>query len=322
MLYLGNQQFDRLGIDWNALIDVIEDAVRIMQSGDYDQPLKPYLRYRNPRNRIIAMPAYVGGAVNTAGLKWVASFPGNLEKGLPRAHSLTVLNEAGTGKPLAVLNTARVSGVRTAAVSGAVLRRYAEVRPLSGLKVGIAGFGPIGQLHLQMLTAQLGDAVAEVALFDPRGIDIASVPEPIRGRTTVAEGWESAYAGADIFVTCTVSEQGYIDQRPKGGALLLNVSLRDFTPAILDYTRAIIVDDWDEVCREGTDIERMHKERQLSKADTISLGEVVCDNAISQLSLDEAVLFNPMGMAVFDIAIAAYYYEQAVANKAGLLLPE
>lgn len=60
MLYLNDRDIQSVGVDWPALVESIETAVGIIDSGDYVQPVKPYLRYKNPQNRIIAMPAYVG----------------------------------------------------------------------------------------------------------------------------------------------------------------------------------------------------------------------------------------------------------------------
>jgi ornithine cyclodeaminase len=85
----------------------------------------------------------------------------------------------------------------------------------------------------------------------------------------------------------------------------------------LDYTKAIIVDDWEEVCREKTDIEMMHKERGLQEKDTKSIVDVVCNNCMASYPKDEAVMFNPMGMGVFDIATGRYYLDIAKKMKVG-----
>lgn len=322
MRYLNDEMIDSLGVDWHAAADVIDEAAQLLASEAYAQPIKPYLRYGDSRNRIIAMPAYVGGAIDTAGIKWVASFPGNLEQGLQRAHSMTILNEAATGRPLAVFNAARISGIRTAAVSASVLRRYLTRDGLpSSWKVGIVGYGPIGRLHLRMIGEILGNRIGAIVLHDIRGIDLQDVPEPLRDKVTVADSWQEAYTAADLFMTCTVSSEGYIDQAPKPVSLLLNVSLRDFKPTILDHTSSILVDDWEEVCREGTDIERMHLERGLVEADTLPISGLTTE-AIQALPRTEAVMFNPMGMAVFDIAMAAYYYRMAEARSVGMTLPD
>ena len=322
MRYLNDEMIDSLGVDWHAAADVIDEAAQLLATKEFAQPIKPYLRYGDSRNRIIAMPAYVGGEVDTAGIKWVASFPGNLEQGLQRAHSMTILNEAATGRPLAVFNAARISGIRTAAVSASVLRRYLSRDGLpDSWKVGIIGYGPIGRLHLRMIGELLGDRIGSIVLYDLRGINLDDVPHSLRDKVTVAASWEEAYNEADLFVTCTVSSEGYIDLAPKAGSLLLNVSLRDFKPDILDHTGSILVDDWEEVCREGTDIERMYLERGLQEAETLPISALTTE-AMQALPSTEAVMFNPMGMAVFDIAMAAYYYRLAETRDVGLTLPD
>ena len=96
MLYICERDILAIGIDWDETVSVIEHAVRCLERGDYAQPIKPYLRYRDLTNRIIAMPAFVGGDVNAAGLKWIASFPRNIDRQIPRAHSVVVLNDADT----------------------------------------------------------------------------------------------------------------------------------------------------------------------------------------------------------------------------------
>ncbi len=77
----------------------------------------------------------------------------------------------------------------------------------------------------------------------------------------------------------------------------------------------MIVDDWNEVCRENTDIENMHKQMGLQEEDTVTLTELVSDRLLSKINSDDVVMFNPMGMAVFDVAVAAYYYQLALDQK-------
>lgn len=60
MLYLNDQDLQAVGLNWAALAESAEAAVHLIHSGDYVQPVKPYLRYKDHRNRIIAMPAYAG----------------------------------------------------------------------------------------------------------------------------------------------------------------------------------------------------------------------------------------------------------------------
>ena len=310
MLILNEVDIVKVGIDWRKNASVIEKAIGCLLSNDYAQPLKPYLRYRNLRNRIIAMPAFVGGDINVAGIKWISSFPGNIENGISRAHCVVLLNNADTGEPEALINTPLISIIRTVSVSAMLLQRVHSARRFKDVKIGIIGFGPIGQYHLKMCRSILGDNISRIALFDIRSIDSTLVD--IDERVKLVSSWEDAYVDADIVITCTVSDKPYINKEPKRGSLHLNVSLRDYNPEAVDWFKdAIIVDDWEEVCREKTDIEVMHLEKGLRKIDTKSLAEIVQEDWLNQCPVELPIMFNPMGMAVFDIAISDFYCRTA-----------
>jgi N-[(2S)-2-amino-2-carboxyethyl]-L-glutamate dehydrogenase len=317
MLYLNDRDLQELGQDWPALVDMAEAAVRILDTGDYAQPVKPYLRYGNPKNRIIAMPAYLGEQVNTAGIKWIASFPDNIRSGLPRAHSVTILNDALTGQPAAILNSPLASIIRTASVSGVMLRHYLAVRPHESMELGIIGWGPIGKYHYHMAMALYGDRITRVRIYDIKECTLSDLPPALRDKTEVAESWEEAYLYSNVFMTCTVSEHRYIDLPPRQGSLLLHVSLRDYKPEALAGIKAIIVDDWNEVCRENTDMELLHLQLGLERSGTQTLADVVCRGYLNRYDIDEPILFSPMGMAVFDMATAAYLVRLARAKGMG-----
>lgn len=307
MIFFKEEHIKQIGVDWGKTIEVINNTVVMLGENDFSQPVKPYLRYREKRNRIIAMPAFVGGDVNMAGIKWIASFPGNINKGLPRAHSIVILNDADTGEPVGIISTALLSIIRTASVSGLVLSYFEKVRTLKCITIGIVGFGPIGQYHLEMCQAVLGDKIKEILIFDIRSIDGTRFKDNEVVR--IVDDWGEAYEKADVFIACTVADAPYIDKIPKPGSLHLNVSLRDYKTDVFDWFKdSIVVDNWEEVCRENTDIEMMHLRKGLQKEHTKSIIDIVNTNCLAGYNCKLPIMFNPMGMAVFDIAIGAYYY--------------
>lgn len=93
--------------------------------------------------------------------------------------------------------------------------------------------------------------------------------------------------------------------------LLLNVSLRDYTTDSVAGVKAIVVDEWMEVCRENTDVEQLHLMTGLQESDVLTLSDILCRDGLAAYDDHETVFFNPMGLAVFDIGIASYYYHEA-----------
>jgi N-[(2S)-2-amino-2-carboxyethyl]-L-glutamate dehydrogenase len=321
MIYLDDKNFNSFDIRWEETIDVIEATVNVLHQNDFAQPVKPYLRYRDLKNRIISMPAFVGGRFNVAGIKWIASFPDNHKVQLPRAHSVMIINDSGTGEPIGIINTGQLSAIRTASVSGLMIRYFLKQRPKRKIRVGIIGWGPIGRFHLRMCHAILGEAIEEVFLYDLKDIDAGTIDFFPREKISIVDQWSKAYSHADIFITCTVSDRPYIDAAPKSGSLHLNVSLRDYKTDVYNhFFGAIIVDNWEEVCRENTDIERMYLEKKLQKSDTHSITDVVNGNCLEQLAAEKPILFNPMGMGVFDVAMAKYYLDLSQATRQGTAL--
>lgn len=321
MLYLNEKDIKNIELHWNEIVQVIERAVSCVAENDYSQPIKPYLRYGDPQNRIIAMPAYVGGKIKTSGIKWISSFPKNIEQNIPRAHSVVILNDADTGEPYTIINTGLLSVLRTAGVTGTMIKAYDKVRNLERIKVGIIGWGPIGQYHFKMVTELLKGKISNIYLYDLRSINKDDIDYEHKDHVHVCTSWEEAYKEADIFITCTVSKEAYIDQEPKKGSLQLNISLRDYKTNIFEYVKnGIIVDDWKEVCRENTDIEKMALEKGLRKVATKSIVDIICKNGMQQFDKDQVIMFNPMGMAMFDIAVGSYYYEKAKSLQIGTKL--
>ncbi|WP_298427798.1 2,3-diaminopropionate biosynthesis protein SbnB [uncultured Kordia sp.] len=317
MKYLGDSDVRSIKLNWEVLIGEIYKASKTYDEGDFCQPIKPYLRYKDLRNRIIAMPAYIGGDIDVAGIKWIASFPKNIENNIKRAHSTIILNEESTGIPYAIINSAYVSAVRTASVTGAIMDKYIKTNNSENITVGITGFGPIGQMHLEMMEALFGDKIAKYSLYDLNPKVADRIPSELKDKVTVTTTWNEAFVDADIFCTCTVSKSPYIDEKPKPNSLHLNVSLRDYKDSFLKDTNVVIVDNWEEVCREETDIEMMHLNQGLQKEDTITMAEYLFND---ELSKEGIIMFNPMGLAVFDMAVAKQFYLEANKHEKGVLL--
>jgi ornithine cyclodeaminase/alanine dehydrogenase-like protein (mu-crystallin family) len=71
------------GTDMAAMVDVIDRAFAVKAAGDVRMPPKVMITWADGpgteelHGRIMAMPAYVGGEFDVAGLKWIPSVPAN-----------------------------------------------------------------------------------------------------------------------------------------------------------------------------------------------------------------------------------------------------
>ncbi|MGH8000293.1 MAG: hypothetical protein ACREPR_12895, partial [Brasilonema sp.] len=168
ILYLSKSDIIQLGGDcFDLYIKAITQVLALHASRQIVQPLKPYLRWRGDNNhiadRIIAMPAYIGGEDPVAGLKWVGSKHDNPScRNLERASALIVLNDPESHYPVAVMEGSLISGMRTAAVT-AIAAHYLAKTNFSS--VACIGTGPIARMQLLTLLEQF-PSITTIHLFD------------------------------------------------------------------------------------------------------------------------------------------------------------
>ena len=128
-------------------------AARALQAlGEEAAEMPPKLGvHPRPGALLHAMPAWLRTR-DLVGLKWVAAFPGNNARGIPAISGLVVLNDAETGLPMCVMDAARITAARTAAVTGVALELYL---PGGARTVAILGAGVQARGHLPQLARAL-----------------------------------------------------------------------------------------------------------------------------------------------------------------------
>lgn len=144
--YLTDAEVAAAAPDSLALVDLAEDALVALAEGRADVVPKNGVRTA-PGMFADAMPAALAER-NLLGCKWISIVSDNLLRGLPTASGVMVLNDGVTGVPRAVMTAGELTGLRTAAVSAAVIRGLAIDGPVSYL-----GAGSQSRTHARALAA-------------------------------------------------------------------------------------------------------------------------------------------------------------------------
>lgn len=312
-----------------ALLDGIEEDIARVVGEAYQLharqlsslPHSLFLQFPDePKNRIIALPAALGGSFNVAGIKWIASFPGNVEKGLDRASAVIVLNSRETGQPFAIIEGSAISARRTAASAAVAARAMQGSAPYTS--AAFIGCGPINFEVARFLLA-LCPGIERLVVHD-------LVPERALGfrddcqrafggvQVEVAPDARAALAGALLVSLATTAVVPHIADLSAcaPGTNILHVSLRDLTPEVI-LSVDNVVDDVNHVCRAQTSI---HLAEQLTGGrDFIrcTLADILMGAAPSRRDEDSIAVFSPFGLGVLDLAVARLVCDLAIEQAVG-----
>jgi ornithine cyclodeaminase/alanine dehydrogenase len=287
MLFLTNADVEALGLSMRDVVDIVAATLDQKAKGDMELPPKLGLAPR-PGAILHAMPARVGAAF---GMKWIASFPENRARGVPPTTGVIVLNDSDTGAPSAVLDADWITTMRTGAVAAVAARMLAvpEARTAA-----IIGPGRIGAAALAALRLTL--PLQSVRAWAPR-YESAQRFARATGAEAVREA-DDAVRGADVIVTAAPWPGGppriqadWIAPGAFACALDYDASFTREAIAAFDVRVADDVGQMDVARAKG------------SFAEWPRFSELC--TARRKLS-DQRIVCAALGLALFDVAVAAH----------------
>lgn len=304
-----------------TVVDLVSEGYRAFGAGEANVPHSLFLRFPNPRNRIIALPAFYDGEQPVAGVKWVASFPPNHERGLQRATATLVLNSADTGFPLAFLEATHVSAHRTAA-SAALAARLLDAKTST---VGIVGCGPIARECLDYLGVTRALEGSRLLLHDLVPERAAAFGEWAQGALPLGSvehvDLATTVAQSETLLLCTTAATPYIEEASfPAGATVLHVSLRDLSADVILQHRNF-VDDLDHVNRAATSIELASTAAGNTEFVAGAAHDLIAGRVPARTRDDEVVIFSPFGLGILDLVVAQWVYDKATQDGAGVTVP-
>ena len=306
-------------LDMRQAMRAVGESLALFAQGECRQPHKVVLRFGESaaceaRGRINGLCAYVGGTVQAMGMKWIASFPANRQRGLPRASALVILNSPETGLPLAIMDGTLISAMRTGAVTGLGARFLA---PAAAQVAGVVGAGV--QAHTQILglwTALPGLRTIRVVNRCRAHAEALAAECRARWQAPVeaVETIPAALAEADVALTITTAEAPIIFARDiKPGALTIQLSGHECEFEVLAQCQKLVVDDWETVKHRGIMTPALMHQAGLLPDHRIyaGLGELIAGSKPGRTDDRERIHFAHMGMGVDDVALAAAIYRTA-----------
>ena len=360
-LYLSEPDMIKAGVkDMKSCVDVMEDLLITLYKGDYvmgganhnshgcmimfpDDPQFPGMPKNADDRRFMAMPAYLGGSYQMAGMKWYGSNVENKKVGLPRSILMMMLNDKDTGAPLALMSANLVSAYRTGGIPG-VGAKYPARK--DSRVVSIIGPGVMGKTSLAAFVSVCPNLdTVKIKGRSQRSLDAFTrfIREelPQIKNIEICDSVEEAVKDSDIISFTTtvrddVSSFPYINgDWIKKGALISMPSAARFDDDFLAGCKLVVdnsklYEAWEEeypyptypqVQIIGTKFTDLKHDGKIEAEDIIDITDIIEKRHPGRTSDDEIIVYSVGGMPVEDIAWGGTVYRNAVKLGIGIKLP-
>lgn len=324
VLVLNGEQVAQL-LPMPECIKVMSDALAALARGEALVPLRTVMRVPGVSGFLGLMPGHISpreGQEGALGLKAVSVFPGNASRGIDTHQGAVLLFEADTGRLSALLDGAAITAIRTAAVSGVATDVLA--RP-DASELAILGAGVQARTHMEAIAAVRPLRRARIWSRNPE--HAAALASELRRRfgfpIEAVLSAEAAIREADIVATVTASAEPILQRAWLKEGVHINAvgssipTSREIDTATMVAAR-LFVDRRESALAEAGDLLIAMREDAVT-GDHIQaeLGEVIIGKNPGRRSPGELTVFKSLGLAVEDVASAAYLVRRARETGTG-----
>lgn len=361
-LYLSEPDMIKAGVkNMDQCVEAMEDLLVTLNKGDYvmagvnhnshgaqvifpDDPQFEGMPKNADDRRFMAMPAYLGGKYQMAGMKWYGSNCENKASGLPRSILMMMLNDKDTGAPLALMSANLVSCYRTGAIPG-VGAKYLAGKDSE--TVTIIGPGVMGRTCLlaflsvcpKITTVKVkGRGLRSLHAFE----EFVKKECPQIQQIIVCDSMEEAVKDSDVICVTSTAPVKEIDfpyiaeDWVKKGALICLPSAARFDDDFLINRCKKVVDNyklyeaWAEefpypsyemVQIIGSKFTDYLHEGRIQREDIVDIADIINKKHPGRESDDEIIVYSVGGMPVEDIAWGGTVYRNALKEGIGVELP-
>ena len=303
----------------DVCIDAVEKAFRLLGEGKVARPETLGLHVADGGFHVKAGAAALEREWFAAKIN--ANFPGNPARfGLPTIQGLVFLFDAENGRPLALLDSAELTALRTAAATAVAAKHLARPDSTTATIVG-CGRQAKAQIRALRRVLPLGRAFALDADRSRAESYALEMTSELSLEVTPVADLRAALSETDVLVTCTPSRTAFVlrtDVRP--GLFIAAVGAdsedkQEIEEALMAAS-AVVVDLLPQAALIGDlhhAIARGHMRAEDVRAE---LGAVVAGRAPGRTSRNEITIFDSTGIALQDLVAAVAVYERAQGRTA------
>lgn len=322
-LFILNAGDVQAALPMNAAIDAMKSAFAQLSAGRAQFPLRSRLEVPEYEGVTLIMPAFLSESEDMA-VKIVSVFPHNLAISEPTIHAAVLALDPATGRPLALIEGASLTAIRTGAASGAATDLLARA---DAITVGLFGSGVQARTQLEAVCTVRGIEKVYIFSLDQKGaeqfVDELAGKGPIPEDLYIATSPQEAVEQADIVCTATTSSEPVFPGSALKPGTHIN-AVGSFTPGMQEIDSntvemaRVYVDSREAALDEAGDLIIPIREGLIRVEHIIGeLGELVLGKIQGRTSGDDITLFKSVGVAVQDTIAGARALEGAIARNLG-----
>jgi ornithine cyclodeaminase len=300
-----------------ACIDVLDRAMRAASRGEISAPPRLWTTVSGSRHDLFGLMPGSTEALDVYGAKIISLHPDNAAAGLPSIQGFVALFERATGTPLALIEGASVTAIRTAAASGLATRELARADAASH---GIFGTGVQAVTHIDAVAAVR--PIRKVVIWGrdaEKARALAAGQAERTGLTVTASPDPEEAASCDVVSTVTAAREPVLFGRwlqPGAHVNLVGAHEADAREAdsALIAKAKVYVDLLEFARNEAGDLLIPIGEGAVS-ADHIvgEIGQLLDDRIPGRQASDEITVYKSLGIVAQDLFAADYVLRAAGA---------
>jgi alanine dehydrogenase len=323
VLILNHQEVEAL-LDLDRLIRALEPAMVDLSAGRVSMPPRVTAEVGDQHGFLLSMPVYLPSPA-TLCTKLVSLFPHNAGTGVPTHQAVSVVFDAASGSPAALLDATHITAMRTAAGSALATRLLA--RPEADVLV-IVGTGVQARAHAQAIPRVR--PVREIRVVGRHPSKARALADEITRQqgiaTTAGTSFSDAAAGAGIVCATTHSptpvvfgtwlEPGThvnsVGVNPQGGELDTDTVAQSLI--VVESRQAVLAPP----PSGASDLVRRIQNGTITEAHIhAEVGELLSGAREGRTLADQITLYKSVGVAVQDAVAARLVLDAARQRGVG-----
>ena len=316
MLFINKKNIGK--IDQKVIQDAVKKAYELVLKNDYHMPDR--IHVENEQNTLLLMPCFSNDFFAT---KLVSVFPDAIKFNQPAVNGVLALSDNRTGQPLAIMDGAALTAVRTGAVGGlgVALLTPGNLETAGILGAGVQGLSQARYLLYNRKIRNLWIGDLQLAAADKMVHALKKQFPQVTYVTT--ENCDKLVKASQLIIAATTSRQPLFADDPSLVKGKTFISIGSFKPDMKEFPDAVITTadhvyvDTLFAAKESGDI-CIPLEKRIVAPEKIHAFSSLLEKPISLEN--KTIFFKSVGMGLFDLTVASAVYKLAMENKMGQTL--